>query len=339
MTRSISIEKNVSLTDKHTLALQSRADFFYKATTEEALVEAIQWARQNHQPVWILGGGSNVLFPARFEGLVLQMALEGISLLEETDDAYKVQAKAGVGWDDFLQVCMKNGWHGLDNLAIIPGTVGAAPVQNIGAYGQEVANCITVVRGFNLESQAFETLSNEECQFRYRHSIFKAALKNKFVITAVDFEFHKQARPHLQYAPLNTAFEGAIPGFEAVRQQVIEAREAKLPSPNRLANCGSFFKNPVVSKEELADLQLTYPAIPYYAYLDDVKLSAGWLIEQAGFKGFREGPVGMYEYHALVLVNYADAQLADVEKLSSRVVDAVRHQFSVLLEREPCLAC
>ncbi len=329
------IRKNVSLANKNTLALKASADFYCKVSDEAELLAAVQWAEEQSQPLWVLGGGSNVVFPSRFKGLVLHMGLTGINRLKETSTTTTVRAQAGENWDEFLQQCIQYGWHGLDNLAIIPGTVGAAPVQNIGAYGQEVAECILQVQGLDLEDQQMKTLSRQDCQFSYRDSIFKHALKQRFIITAVDFSFQKKAIPNTRYAPLNHAFSDTPPTFQQIRALIIKTRHQKLPSPCELPNCGSFFKNPVVSVEKLNRLKESYPDIPHFAYDKKIKLAAGWLIETAGFKGFVQGSVGTYEKHALVVVNHGGAAFDDVMQLKSAIQQGVEARFGVMLEQEP----
>ncbi|MCY4045549.1 MAG: UDP-N-acetylmuramate dehydrogenase [Cellvibrionales bacterium] len=335
--QTLTIQTHVDLAVKHTFALKATAAYYVAVGSELELQAAIAFAEEQHLPVCLLGEGSNQLFAETYNGLVINMAIKGIHCLEESNDSVIIRAQAGELWDGFLQVCMQNQWHGLDNLAIIPGTVGAAPVQNIGAYGQEVSNAIVAVHGVNLKTKTTESLTHAQCQFAYRDSVFKQRLKNQFIITAVDFCFNKQATPLISYAPLKQQFNNQSPDFLAVRHAVIRLRQAKLPIPSKLPNAGSFFKNPVVSPELSDRLCQKYPAMPSFPQANGAKLSAGWLIEQAGLKGKQLGPVAVYDKHALVLINQGGATLADVLVLKALIVDAVHKKFGVTLEQEPLI--
>ena len=332
----ILLEQNTDITAFNTMALPVSARYYAKVHCIAQIAEALAYARDNHLPVFVLGGGSNVIFTDDYPGLVLHMAEQGIVIQSETDTTVTVTVAAGENWDEFLQHCMANGWYGLENLAIIPGTVGAAPVQNIGAYGQEVADCIEAVHTIDRQTLEQHTISNADCGFAYRDSIFKSGNGRGSVITHVTFTFDKQPHLNTQYGPLAACFRDEEPTPEALREAVILIRREKLPEPAMLANTGSFFKNPLVDAETYQSLMKLHPAMPAYPQPDGrIKLAAGWLIEQCGFKGKRCGSVGMYERQALVLCNYGGAAVSDILQLVGDIQAAVKTQFGVKLSPEP----
>ncbi len=333
------VKKNVNLQCYNTMALPAIAQHYCAITNQNDLLAALTYADKNSLPVWVLGGGSNVIFTENYSGLLLHIQSSGIELLEESDNEVIVRVAAGENWDEFLQHCLKQGWHGLENLAYIPGTVGAAPVQNIGAYGQDVAQAIVGVHGVIIDSQQEKTYSKQQCQFAYRDSIFKQQLAGKFIISAVDFCLSKNFSADLTYQPLAESLAAIEqPSAAQVRAAVITIRQSKLPSPATIANTGSFFKNPLVSGQQAEQLKAEYPGMPSYpAAGGKVKLAAGWLIEQCGWKGKKLGSVGMYEKQALVLVNHGGATYSDVKALTEQVVVSVQQRFSVQLEQEPVL--
>ncbi len=289
----------------------------------------------------VLGGGSNVILPVHVPGLVVRMQLKGVSLIEVRPQAWVVDVAGGENWHDWVSLAMDRGWDGLENLARIPGTVGAAPVQNIGAYGVEVASRIESVQAWHVPEARMVTLSAAECDFRYRDSIFKRAAPGVWIITSVRFVLPRPWVPVIDYPDLlmhpnlNSLTAGEVTARH-VFDTVCQVRRAKLPDPAVLANAGSFFKNPIVSRERWALLHDRFENLVSYAQPDGtVKLAAGWLIDQCGWKGRRIGAVGVHARQALVLVNYGGASAPELLALASAIVQSVQQVFGVTLEIEP----
>ena len=329
---------NVDLTPFNTLALPGRAARYQKITTPEALTAADLATEKR----FILGGGSNLVLTGDFDGLLLHMAIPGKRLLKEDAEAWFIEAGAGENWHDFVQWTLAQGWPGLENLSLIPGTVGAAPIQNIGAYGLEVADCLHSVTAWDFEKKTVLTLNRDDCRFAYRNSLFKQQgwhLNGRIAITSVVFRLAKAWQPNMRYADVAQELatrEIATPNARDIAAAVIAVRQRKLPDPAVTPNAGSFFHNPVVEAMQAEALAAAYPTLPRYPQPDGrVKLAAGWLIEQAGWKGKALGPVGMYEKQALVLVNRGGATGKDVRRTMAAVQAAVREKFGVELTPEP----
>lgn len=288
-------------------------------------------------PVLILGGGSNLLFVSDFDGLVLYPNIPGI--LPEKEDASHVWVRAGAGveWDDLVEFTVGKGWGGIENLSLIPGKVGAAPVQNIGAYGQEAADTIVSVSGIDLRNGNEWEINASDCRFAYRNSIFKQELKGKFLVTSVLFKLGKFPQLNLSYEGVARMLDGiSEPTVSDVRNVIVDIRRSKLPDPAVIGNAGSFFKNPVVESDLASRLSESHPSMPQYAVGDvgKVKLSAGWLIDQCGWKGATRGGAGVHEKHALVLVNRGEGTGKEIYDLSEEIRQSVRLRFGVDLERE-----
>ncbi len=287
-----------------------------------------------------LGGGSNIVFTGDYPGLVVHMANRGIAATEGADGTVRVRAEAGEIWHDFVQYTLAQGWYGLENLSLIPGTVGAAPVQNIGAYGVEVGEYIEAVHCFDLAERRWLDVSAAECGFAYRDSLFKQAGRGRYVIGAVSFRLSRQYRPRLGYGDVAAVAQALAgerpPTAQDVAAAVCQIRRSKLPDPAVLGNAGSFFKNPLVPAEVAARLLAQYPALPHYPQADGrVKLAAGWLIDQCGLKGFAIGGAAVHAQQALVLVNRGGATAADVAALARHVAACVQQRFAVALASEP----
>jgi UDP-N-acetylmuramate dehydrogenase len=283
-------------------------------------------------PFYILGEGSNTLFVDTQAPIIIKPDFKGIDI-SETDDNYFVRAGAGENWHNLVCLCINKGVYGLENLALIPGSIGASPVQNIGAYGVELSNFCVEVTWFDFSSRTVKTLDNQECCFSYRDSIFKNAFLNKGVITEVVLKLSKKWQANLSYSGLNELPSDA--NAKEVMDKVISLRQAKLPDPDQLPNAGSFFKNPVVSVEKLASLKTIYPEIPFYSQDNgNVKLAAGWLIEQTGLKGYLKNQVGVHENQALVLVNHESDYGKDILGLAQFVQQEVHKKFEILLSPE-----
>ncbi|MDR1342947.1 MAG: UDP-N-acetylmuramate dehydrogenase [Prevotellaceae bacterium] len=283
----------------------------------------------------VMGGGSNLLFTANFDGCILQPLLQSIDVADETSEKVRLHVGAGVAWDELVRSSVERGWYGLENLSFIPGTVGASPVQNIGAYGVEAKDAIESVEYVNLDTFTVERLSSEQCRFGYRSSIFKQELKGKAVITQVTFCLSKRPRYNTSYGSLSEMVKQL--GGESlrnVRQAIVATRSSKLPDPAEMGSAGSFFKNPFVEKSAAEELLKTYPAMPTFTSGSGVKIPAGWLIEQCGLKGARRGSVGVHPKQALVLVNYGGGTGCEVLALAYEICRAVRDKFGVELEME-----
>ncbi len=332
------LAQNIDLLAFNTRALPARAARYIKITDEAQLTA--DSLRREHR--FILGGGSNLVLTQNFDGLILHMAIPGKQLLKEDTEAYYIEAGAGENWHDFVQWTLQQGWPGLENLSLIPGTVGAAPIQNIGAYGLEVAERFDSARCWDFEKGLFVTVDRDECRFAYRNSLFKQEgwhLNGRMAIVSVTFRLPKRWQANNRYADIDQELatrQISQPNAADIAQAVMAVRQRKLPDPAFIPNAGSFFHNPLVDRSQAEKLKTTHPNLPCYPQADGrVKLAAGWLIEQAGWKGKSLGQVGMYEKQALVLVNHGGAQGEDVQRIMQAVQADVRARFAVDLTPEP----
>lgn len=290
------------------------------------------------QPLFFLGGGSNVIMAEQVAHKVVLLALKGIDLIAETPSYFMVQAGAGEIWHDFVKFCLRHNWCGLENLALIPGTVGAAPVQNIGAYGVELEQLIDSVTALNMQTQKTYQLSKADCEFAYRDSMFKRSGFGNWLILKVNFKLPKVSHINMSYPDLQKHQLLQKPNVYAqdIFAAVCDIRKNKLPDPNILPNAGSFFKNPIVAKSFTTDLKQKYPDLRYFSVDQNTdKLAAGWLIDQAGWRGKSLGPVGMHKKQALVMVNHGGAVANDVLRLADKIKADVKNKFNVSLEQEP----
>lgn len=335
---SLLIEKDVSLKPYNTLAVEVAARFFVKVQSLAQLKAALAWAQQHNVEVFLLGGGSNLVLTADLDMLVIHLQLRGIEVLDEDAEYARVEVQAGENWHAFVQWSLAQGYSGLENLSLIPGHIGAAPVQNIGAYGVELKDHLESVLVYDRRTEQTQRLSAEQCQFAYRDSLFKRE-SGRRVILSVIFKLPKQAHLQLDYGQLRSYLaEQQIvqPTPQDVSRAVCAIRAEKLPDPTLLANTGSFFKNPVVSAEHAQQLQQTYPHLVSFAQSDgQVKLAAGWLIEQAGWKGVRHGDAGVHAKQALVLVNHGSATGKQILELAAQIQADIRQRFAVELDIEP----
>jgi len=328
--------KNIDLKPFNTFGFSAKAKEFITCTHIDQITEALNYLKQNPQPYLILGGGSNILFSKDFNGLIIHPQLNNISLLKENNNEVWLEVGAGIEWDKLVEYSVDKNWGGLENLSHIPGHVGASPVQNIGAYGVEAKDCINTVKGIFIDSgEAFE-LSNSACQFDYRQSIFKSQLKHKTIITSVVFKLNKQPKLNLSYGPVKELIEAnGEHSLKAVRQTIIDIRKSKLPEPEEFGNAGSFFKNPIISQPAFNTLQNKFPKVPHYPIDENnIKVPAGWLIEQTGWKGKNIGQAGVHSKQALVLINKGKATGADVIHLANTIIDAVKDQFNICISPE-----
>ena len=331
----MNIQQNISLKNYNTFGINVTAKRFVVIDSLEQLKELL--ARE--KDLFLLSGGSNMLLTRDIEQLVVHINIKGISIDTEDENHVYLTVSAGEDWHEFVLWCIDNDYGGLENLSLIPGNVGTSPIQNIGAYGVEVKDVITKVQGIVIESAEQVEFSNKACDFSYRNSIFKRQLKRKVILTSVSFRLTKNDHS------LNTSY-GAIenelssqgissPTIRDISKAVIKIRESKLPDPRKIGNSGSFFKNPVIGNEQFKKLKDSYTNLPFYSVSEEeVKIPAGWLIEQAGFKGKRFGNYGIHKKQALVLVNYGNASGKDIYELAQKIQHAIFQQFEISLEIE-----
>ena len=327
---------NLGLKDRNTFGLDAVADIAFEITAPEQITGVMQHIAEQNLPWRVLGGGSNVILPKVLPGATLLINIAGQEIISSDTQTTLIAVGAGVNWHEFVTWTLENNLPGLENLALIPGTVGAAPIQNIGAYGVELANYIDHIEAFDVEKQAFVTLSNSECQFAYRDSYFKQN-PHRFIVTKVVFRIPKTWQAKIHYADLAKQFEtNPKPSAEEIFLAVCKIRTHKLPDPKVIGNAGSFFQNPVIPIEQYETLLKKYDTLVSYPDAPGKrKLAAGWLIDQCGFKGQRMGEVGVYENQALVLVNHGNGTAQDILGLARCIQDKVRKEFGVSLEIEP----
>ncbi|PAU75810.1 UDP-N-acetylenolpyruvoylglucosamine reductase [Halomonas salipaludis] len=329
---------NHDLQRANTLGLPCVAERFIAAETPSTLAAALETARRQAWPLTVLGGGSNLILPRRLEGLVVQPTFAGWHHHHDAGGRIRLRAEAGMNWHTLVMESVTRGWWGVENLALIPGHCGAAPIQNIGAYGVELAEVLESVELLHLASGRQQTLSAAACQFGYRDSIFKGELAGRAVITALTLTLSEAPRPRLAYGDLASRV-GAEPTPLEVAEAVSAIRREKLPDPAQLGNAGSFFKNPLVSAEQARRLLEQAPDMPHFAQPDGrVKLAAGWLIDRCGLKGMRRGAFGVHERQALVLVHHGGGDAEGLLAFAEEVAAAVEARFGVMLSREPRLA-
>lgn len=334
------ISRNFALKSFHTFGLDVSVEEFGCFNDLNSLQQLLE-NRNRNLPILLIGGGSNLLFKnSSVKATILKNEITGIELLREDENEVILKAGAGVVWHDLVQYTVENGWSGIENLSLIPGNVGASPMQNIGAYGVEIKDVFDGLEAFELETGLIKVFSKEECEFGYRESVFKRKLKDKYIILSVSYKLSKSPKNNVSYGAILDELNKMNPSSDSfspkqISEAVIAIRQSKLPDPKLLGNAGSFFKNPVVSHNVLESIKTKYPDVPSYEQQDgSFKLAAGWLIEKAGWKGKRVGNVGMHEKQALVLVNYGGATGEELYAHSQLVMDSVFDEFHVLLERE-----
>ena len=331
------LQENVSLKPFNTFGIDVNANYFAEVKSEADLQEVFNNPIAKTQNLLVLGGGSNMLFTKDFEGLVIKVSIPGISY-QVDGHAVSVLAGGGVVWNDLVNYCVAEGFAGIENLSLIPGTVGASPIQNIGAYGVELKDVFTSCTAFEIETGQMKTFDYAACQFGYRDSVFKNELKGKYIITSVTFHLSKTATLQTHYGAITTELANrniTEPTIADISTVVADIRVSKLPDPKTIGNAGSFFKNPVISKAEFEVLVQKFPdVVNYPAPNGKVKLAAGWLIEQCGFKGMVVGETGTWKNQALVLVNHGAASGQEVYNFSEQIINTVYAKFLVGLERE-----
>jgi UDP-N-acetylmuramate dehydrogenase len=331
---SMQINKNFSLKQYNTFGIDASARYFIEYETETELHELLANGLPA-QPVFSIGGGSNLLFTHDYEGVMLHSQIKDIEVVDEHADCVFVRAGAGVVWDDFVAYCVAKGWGGVENLSLIPGTVGASPVQNIGAYGVEAKDVVCKVEGVSLRSNSPVSFTNADCKFGYRDSVFKH-LDEKIIVTYVSFRLSKKPEFKLEYGTIKEELKKyEVVNLQTIRQAIISIRESKLPDPVVMGNAGSFFKNPVVPKMQFEQLAIQYPAIPHYTVSEhEVKIPAAWLIEQSGWKGKSCGNVAVHDKQPLVLINKGGATGNEVVELSNQIRSSVEAKFNIKIYPE-----
>jgi UDP-N-acetylmuramate dehydrogenase len=336
----MNLQTNAQLKRLYTFGIQAEAPYLASCSNITEVQEILEFRDKNNIPLLILGGGSNILFTKNPHYLVLLNRFRGIELLDDAgDDHILLKVAAGENWHEFVVYCIKNNLGGLENLSLIPGNVGASPMQNIGAYGVEIKDCFHSLEAIRLSDGTIKTFNAIECNFGYRESVFKNEEKNKWLIVSVIFKLSRKNHIlHTGYGAILSELEQAgikHPGIADISEAVIRIRKSKLPDPAQIGNAGSFFKNPVVSKQTFETIRDTFPdVVAYPAGNTEFKLAAGWLIEKAGWKGYREGDAGVHQKQALVLVNYGNASGQEIVNLSTKIIDDIQLKFNVLLERE-----
>lgn len=335
----LDIQENIDLTQYTSLKIGAQADYFAVLTEEKDLSEAINFAKQKNIDIFILGGGSNLLISQPIKALVLKNEIKGIEIIKEDDEHVWLQGMSGELWSAFVHFAVKRGWGGVENLFYVPGTVGAAPIQNIGAYGVELKDSFFELQAIDLKTGEKKVFNIQDCEFGYRQSVFKGKFRNRFFVLAVTLKLNKKAELKLDYGDIRASLLAKgieEPSLEELASIIQEIRDSKLPNPAQLPNAGSFFKNPEIEEEQFEILRAKFPEMKFFpgSKTGLIKIPAGWLIEQAGFKGKRFGDLAMYEKQALILVNYGQASASEALEHIERVQASVREKFGLNLEPE-----
>ncbi len=332
------VQKDVQLKPYNTFGIEATAKYFVEVSSIEQLKEILQNPDYQSIKRLILGGGSNMLLTKDFDGLVIKMSIKGMDVVKETEENIWIKAGAGVVWHDLVMHCVDQNYAGIENLSLIPGTVGAAPMQNIGAYGIEIKEVFEELEALEIETGEIRTFDKATCNFGYRESIFKHEAKGKYIILNVTFKLSKNPTFHLEYGAIRDTLAemGVLElGIRAISDAVIHIRQSKLPNPAEIGNAGSFFKNPEIPNTQFEALKAQFPTIPSYPVNETTtKVPAGWLIEQAGWKGQRFGNVGVHAKQALVLVNYGGGKGEEIKDLSQKIQASVKEKFGIQLSAE-----
>jgi len=323
------------LKEYNSFGLDVKAHRFSTFENIEEFKELLKYNDKKNYPLLVIGNGSNILFTGDFNGLVIHPSMQDIKKVNETKSSIDFKIGAGMIWDEFVSFCVNKNYWGIENLSNIPGTVGSAPIQNIGAYGVEIKNNIQFVEIFDLADKRIKVLNNAACKFGYRSSIFKSELKGQCVVLNVVIRLYKKPNPILSYEKLEEkVLKLGKKNLQNIRNTIIEIRSQKLPAPSEIGNAGSFFKNPVLSNEKSIELQNEFKDIPVYPVDNSVKISAAWLIEKCGWKGYKKGNVGVYKKQSLVLVNHGNAKGHEILELAEKIRESVFEKFKIMLEPE-----
>ncbi|RLD62638.1 MAG: UDP-N-acetylenolpyruvoylglucosamine reductase [Bacteroidetes bacterium] len=328
--------ENYSLKNHNTFGIDVNARYYYEFSAAEEIVYFLKENPVSGIKKLILGSGSNIVFTQDFEGIVIHPKIRGVQIVEETTEYVLLKIGAGEVWDNFVNYCCKKNYGGVENLSLIPGMVGASPVQNIGAYGVEAKDVIEEVEAVNIETQKIEKFKNKDCKFEYRNSVFKNELKGKYIVTYVTYKLSKKPVLNTSYGKIQEELKNCKNiNITSIRDAIINIRNRKLPDPEKIGNAGSFFKNPIVDSKKTQELKKDFPNIVSYKISETKdKIAAGWLIEQCGLKGKNFGKVGTYKDQALVIVNYGDATGKDVFNLAKDIQQKVYDKFGLALNME-----
>ncbi|REG94270.1 UDP-N-acetylmuramate dehydrogenase [Algoriphagus antarcticus] len=333
----MNIQENISLKAHNTFGIAKNARFFVAVKSIDELKEALNWAKSQKINSLILGGGSNVLLTQNQDALVIKIEIDGIKVINETEEFFFVEVGAGVNWHQFVLEAIGNDWAGIENLSLIPGTVGASPMQNIGAYGVEIKDVFASLKALNRDTLVMEEFDAGQCLFGYRESVFKHELKGKYVICSVVFRLKKAPEFHTEYGAIKETLEAngvKELSLKTISDAVIHIRQSKLPDPKEIGNAGSFFKNPTISSDQYQILKSEYSSIPGYPNAEGVKVPAAWLIEQCGWKGRRFGEIGVHAKQPLVLVNYGDGDGNEIKNLAEKIQQSVLDKFNISIHPE-----
>ena len=330
------IKNNHSLEKYNSFGIKANSRYFCTIEKNADIDVLLEGYQQVEHPLLLLGGGSNLLFINDYKGITAVIETKGITIVDEDNDYTYIKAAAGENWHQFVRWTVENGYTGLENLSLIPGTVGAAPMQNIGAYGVELADCLHQLEAVELQTGKTKIFTQQECLFQYRDSFFKSTAMGKYLIQSITIKSPKKPQWKIDYAGLKERLLGQAINALTISNSVIALRQTKLPDPILLGNAGSFFKNPLLNSKQWQTLKQQYPALSGYPQANgSMKTSAAWLIDQCGWKGKRQGDAGVYEKHALVLVNHGNATGEDIWQLASDIITSVNDQFGIKLEAEP----
>ena len=327
-------KENISLENMNSFRVVHKAKRLLVINNPLDLTKFLNTNNIKRNEIQILGEGSNTLFTKDYEGIILHSQIKGIEIKKEDNDSVILRVGSGENWDEFVDYCVKSNYFGIENLSLIPGSVGAAPIQNIGAYGVEIKDYVVSVKGIDLYSNELVEYSNEECEFQYRDSLFKNRLKNRLFITSVEFKLYKNSKFNLSYKDLEKLDKSKLT-ISKLREEIIKIRSSKLPDPSSKGNAGSFFKNPEIDELKLKELKSNNVDFKYFEIPGNMyKIPAAWLIEKAGWKGYNDGLVGVYEKHALVLINHSSKSGKNIKNLSKSIKEDVFKKFGIMLSEE-----
>ena len=329
------ISSNFSLKDYNTFNIDVKSDKFISINSEDQLIDFLSQHKEEEN-IFFLGGGSNVLFSKDYNGTIIHISIKGKKIIEELDDKVIIEVSSGENWHDFVKWSIDNNYGGIENLSLIPGNVGAAPIQNIGAYGVELKDVFDSCRVLSIDSNEIKIFNKDECDFNYRSSVFKSEKKNKYVILSIRLKLTKEPHSYnLSYESLRERFNDKDINLSNISREIIKIRESKLPDPKKIGNCGSFFKNPFIDSEKLDILLEKYPKLPYHKGENGLyKIPAAWLIEKMGFKKKSLGDAGVYINQPLVIVNNGNATGSDILNFANSIKKSVKENFNIDLEEE-----
>jgi len=329
------IASNFSLKNYNTFNIDVKSDKFISINSEDQLINFLSQYK-NEENIFVLGGGSNVLFSKDYKGTIVHISIKGKKIIEELDDSIIIEVNSGENWHEFVKWSIENNYGGIENLSLIPGNVGAAPIQNIGAYGVELKDVFDSCRVLSIDSKKIQHYNKDECQFDYRTSVFKSKPKNKYIILSIRLKLTKEPHSYnLSYDSLKDRFKGKEINLSNISEEIIKIRESKLPDPKKIGNCGSFFKNPFIDSMKLDKLLEKYPELPYHKSHNGLyKIPAAWLIEKMGFKEKNLGDAGVYINQPLVVVNNGNASGSDILNFTNSIKKSVQEEFNIDLEEE-----